>query len=151
MSIFGNTSQFSIKCCINIQCHQAKLPYTFFTSNVIYFVQKMPIKEQIFEIFQCSGQNSSNSSRQFWNNNSIPLQIFHHLSVSLLNSSVNFKLIYFLLWTKGSHENTYFDIFKCSDENLINSSCHFRKHRSIFLQMLHQYSAPSSKTPLYFF
>ena len=72
-------------------------------------------------------------------------------SVITYNSSVNFKFTHFVLWTKGSHENTNFDIFKCSDENLLNSSCHFWKHKSVFLQMLHQYSVPSNKTPLYFF
>ena len=89
--IFESTSQFSFKCCINIQCHQAKLLYTFFSWKIMYFNQKKPIKVQIFEIFQCSGWNSS------------------------------------------------------------NFSCHFWKHKSVFLQMLHQFSVPSSKTPLYFF
>ena len=55
--IFESTSQFSFRCCINIQCHQAKLPYTFFSSNIIYFVQKKSIKVQIFEIFEYPGQN----------------------------------------------------------------------------------------------
>ena len=72
-------------------------------------------------------------------------------SVITYSSSVNFKLIYFLLWANGSHENTNFDIFKCSDENLLNSSCHFWKHKSVFLQMLYQYSVPSNITPIYFF
>ena len=43
--------------------------------------------------------------------------------------------MHFLLWTKGSHENTNFDTFKCSSENLLNSSCHFPKHKSVFLQI----------------
>ena len=54
----------------------------FFSSNVIYFVQKEPIKVQIFETFKWVGQNSSNSSCQFWNDKSIPLQILHHSSLS---------------------------------------------------------------------
>ena len=37
---------------------------------------------KIFETFKCSGQNSSNSSCQFWNDKSIPLQILHHSSLS---------------------------------------------------------------------
>ena len=37
---------------------------------------------QIFETFDCSSQNLSNSSCHFWNNMSIPLQIFHHSSMS---------------------------------------------------------------------
>ena len=48
--------------------------------------------------------------------------------------------MHFLLWTKGSHENTNFDIFKCFDENLLNSSCHFPNHKSVFLQILHDSS-----------
>ena len=35
--------------------------------------------------------------------------------------------------------------------NLPNSSCHFSKHKSVFLQILHQSSVPSNITPLYFF
>ena len=77
-------NQFSFKYCINIQYHQAKIPYTSFSSTIIYFVQKKPVKVQIFEIFECSGQNSSNASCQFWNGKSVPLQISHHSSVSLL-------------------------------------------------------------------
>ena len=45
--------------------------------------------------------------------------------------------MHFLLWTKGFHENTNFDIFKCSDENLPNSSCPFPNHKSVFLQISH--------------
>ena len=40
--------------------------------------------------------------------------------------------MHFLLWTKWSHENTNSDTFKCSDENLPNSSCHFPKHKASF-------------------
>ena len=58
-------------------------PLYVFSSNIIYFGQKQPIKCKIFEIFECSSQNSSNSSCQFWNNKSVPLQIFYHSSVSL--------------------------------------------------------------------
>ena len=37
---------------------------------------------KIFEIFECSGQILSNSLCQFWNEESIPLQIFYLSSVS---------------------------------------------------------------------
>ena len=37
----------------------------FFSSNIEYFVQKKPIKVQIFEIFECFGWNSSNYSCHF--------------------------------------------------------------------------------------
>ena len=57
------------------------IPLYFFSSNNIYFAPKEHIKMKIFETFKCSGQNSSNSSCQFWNDKSIPLQILHHSSV----------------------------------------------------------------------
>ena len=66
------------------------------------------------------------------------------------NSSVNFKLINFILWTKGCHQSPNFDTFKCSGENLSNSSCHFPNHNSVFLQILHQSSVPWKTTRLYF-
>ena len=67
------------------------------------------------------------------------------------NSSVNFKLKHFLLWTKGSHQSPNFDTFKCSGENLPNSSCHFPSNKSVFLQILHHSSVSWKITPLYFF
>ena len=66
------------------------------------------------------------------------------------NSSVNFKLIHFLLWTKGSHQNPNFDTFKCSCKNLPNFSRHFSNHKSVFLQNLRNSSVSRKITPLYF-
>ena len=57
-------------------------PLYFFSSNNIYFAQKKPIKMKILEIYQCSGKNSSNFLCQFWNDQSIPLQILYPGSVS---------------------------------------------------------------------
>ena len=59
-------------------------PLYFFSWNIIYFGQMQPIKVKIFETFEFSSQNSSNSWCQFWNDKSIPIQIFHHSSLSLL-------------------------------------------------------------------
>ena len=59
--------------------------------------------------------------------------------------------MHFLVGTKGSLESTNFDTFKCSDENLPNSSCHFPNHKSVFLQILHDSSVSWKTTPLYFF
>ena len=66
------------------------------------------------------------------------------------NSSVNSKLIHFLLWTKWSHQSSNFDTFKCSAENLPNSLCHFPSNKSVFLQILHHSSMSWEITPLYF-
>ena len=56
----------------------------------------------------------------------------------------------FLFWTKGSQQSPGFDTSKCSGENLPNSSCHFPKHKSLFLQILHDSSVSWQTTPLYF-
>ena len=67
------------------------------------------------------------------------------------NSSVNFELILFLLWIKGSHQSPNFETFKCSGENLPYSSCHFPNHKSVFLQILHHSSVSWKITPPHFF
>ena len=67
------------------------------------------------------------------------------------NSSLNFKVIHFLLWAKRSHQSSNFDTFECSGENLLNSSSHFPRNRSVFLQILDHSSVSWKITPLYFF
>ena len=137
--------------------HQSLVPSNI---TLLYFFQlepyivwsKDPMKEQVIYNFECSSQNSSNSSCQFWNDKSIRLQILHHFSIVMRhNSTVNFSLIHFLLWTKGSHQSSNSDTFNCSGENLPNSSCHFPNHKSVFLQILHHSSVSWKITSLYFF
>ena len=72
-------------------------------------------------------------------------------SVMTHSSSANFQLIHYLHWTKESHESINFDTFKCSDENLPNTSCYFPNHKSVFLQILHESSVSRKITTLYFF
>ena len=67
------------------------------------------------------------------------------------NSAVEFKLIHFLLWTKGSDQSSTFDTFECSGENFPNFSWHFRSKKSVFLSILHHSSMSWKITPLYFF
>ena len=67
------------------------------------------------------------------------------------NSSVNFKVIHFLLWAKGSHQSPNFDTFECSCENLTNPPCHFPSNKSDFFQILHHSSMSWKITPLHFF
>ena len=70
--------------------------------------------------------------------------------VMTYNSCVNFSLINFLLWIKGSHQSPKFETFKCSGKNLPNSSFHFSKHKSVFLQILHHSSVSWKITALHF-
>ena len=57
-------------------------PLYFFNSKNVYFAQKEPIKVKIFKTSEGSGQNSSNSLCQSWNDKWIPLQILYPPSVS---------------------------------------------------------------------
>ena len=65
----------------------------YFRSNVIYFAQKEPIKVQIFENFECSGENLPNSLCLFPNHKSVFLQILYHFSVSW-----DITPLYFFSW-----------------------------------------------------
>ena len=71
----------------------------FLSWNNIYFAQKEIIKVKIFETFECSGQNFSNSLCQFWNDKSIPLQILYPSWISWKITPLYFlaQIIYTLL------------------------------------------------------
>ena len=85
-----------------------------------------------------------------WQANSSSISVSFFI-VMTHSSSVNFKFVHFLLWTKRSHQSPNINTFKCSGENLPNSSCHFLNHKSVFLQVLHHSSVSWKITPLYFF
>ena len=122
------------------------------SSGITYFGQKELIKVHMSEIFECSGQNSINLSCQFWTDKSIPLHIFASLFVVMPhNSPVSFEVIKFPLLVKGSHESPNFETLECSGSNLPDSSCHFWKQESLFLQILYQSSVLSHIPSLYFF
>ena len=86
----------------------------------------------ILETFICSGQNSSNSLCQFWNDKSIPPQILHHYSLSWYITPLLILRSHFLLWMKGSHQSPNFENFKWFGKNLPNYSCHFFKPQVSF-------------------
>ena len=64
------------------------------------------------------------------------------------NASVNFKLVYFLLWIKKIPSQ---ETFECSGENLPNYSCHFpnQSFYSNFTSLLHNSSVLSLGQTLY--
>ena len=133
----------------------------FFSSNNIYFAQKDPIKVKIFETFECSGQNLSNSLCQFWNDKSIPLQILYPSSVSWKITSLYFfssKNIYFA--QKKPIKMKILETYKCSGQNLSNFLCQFWlsnflcqfwNDKSIPLQIFYLSSVSWKIIPLYFF
>ena len=126
------------------------IPLYFFSSNNIYFAQKEPIKMKIFETFECSGQILSNSLCQFWNDKSIPLQILYLSSVLWKIIPLYFfssNNIYFA--QKGPIKMKTFKIFKCSGQNLSNSSCQLWNDKSVPLQILRHSSLSWQIIPLW--
>ena len=126
--------------------------YFFYTSNTIYFVQKKPIKVQIFEIFEGLGQNSSNSSCQFWTDKSVLLQILHHSPLSwhitplqFLSSYIfNFRQKYAIkvpIWRLSSALVKFCQI----------PHVNFWKRKPVFFQTLYQSWVQLNITALYFF
>ena len=107
------------------------------SSNNIYFAQKEAIKVKIFEAFECSGQNLSNSLCQFWNDKSISLQILYSSSVSWNITPLYFfssNNIYFA--QKKLIRMKIFETFMCSGQNLSNFSCKRWHDKSVPLQVL---------------
>ena len=80
--IFERTSQFSFKFRTNLQCHQTQLLCTFLAQTLYTLVKISSLTCKFLIFLKCSGQNSSNSSCQFWTGKSIPLQIVHHSSLT---------------------------------------------------------------------
>ena len=113
-------------------------PLYFFSSNKLYFAQKNYIKVKIFNTFDCSGQNLSNSLCQFWNDKLIPLQILYPYSVSWkITPLYFFRSNNFYFVQKGYIEMKVFETFDISGQNLLNFFCQFWNGKSIPLQILY--------------
>ena len=150
--IFQSTNQFSFKVfCINLQCHQTQLLCTFFSSNIIYFGQRSQLKSKCFGFLSIWVKICQVPHVNFQMTSQFHFKFCIILHCHFINSSVNFKLIHFLLWTKESQQSPNFDTFNCSGENLLSFWCHFSNHKSVFLQMLHNSSVLWKITPLYYF
>ena len=112
-------------------------PLYFFSSNNIYFVEKESIKVEIFETFECSRQNLSNSLCQFWNDKSIHLQILDPSSVSWKITPLYFFSSNNIYFPQKEHiKMKIFETFKCLAQNLWNSLCQLWNYKSILLQIL---------------
>ena len=105
--VFESTSQFSFKIFSVIKHNSSS------AQSIIYIGQRRQLNSKFFRFLSARVKIHQ-----------IP-HVMSFLIVMTHDSSVNFKLINFLLWTKGSHQSPNFDTFECSGENLPNSSCQF--------------------------
>ena len=126
------------------------LIFHFFSSDIVYFVQKDAIKVKVFETFNCSGKNFSNSLHQFWNVKSS--QILRHSWVSWkISPRYLFRSnnIYFV--QKKPIKVKIRETFECMGQKFSNSACQFWNDKSIPLQSLHLSSMSWNITPPKFF
>ena len=117
-------------------------PLYFFSSNILYFGQTM----NTFWDFRVLGSKFLKFLMSILNWQVDSTSIFASFFTAMThNSPINFKLIHFNFGHKTrSDQSPNFETFKCSDENLPNSSCHFWRHKSVFLQILYQSELPSN-------
>ena len=137
--------------CIPLQFHERLLLRTFLAQTIYTLLIRSPLKWKFWD-FQVLGSKFIKFLMSIlnWQVNSFS-NFASFFIVITYNSSVDFKLILFLLWIKWSHQYLNFETFNCSGENLAYSSCHFPNHKSVFFQILHHPSVSWKITPLYFF
>ena len=127
----------------NSASHSSAMKYNFsvlFLAQTCTLAKSCPLKckflrllsscVKICQILYVNFETASQLLFRFF----IILQCHAHIT------SVYFQPIHFQLWTKGSHESTNFDIFKCSDENLPNLSCHFPITSQFFFKFFRVFS-----------
>ena len=94
----------------------------------------------------------SNSLCQFWNSNSIPLQILYPCSVSWRITPLYFFSLNNMYFAhKEPIKVKIFETFEHSGQNLTNSWCQFLSDKLISLQILYPSSVSWKITPLYRF
>ena len=79
---FEATSQFLSNFCSPIHFHGRLFISTFLAQTIYTLLKRSPLKWNVFYTFECSGHILSNSFCQFWNDESIPFQIFFASLVS---------------------------------------------------------------------
>ena len=111
-------------------------PQYFFSSSIIYFRQKQPIRalRSKFVKFLMSVLNwQVNSSSNFAS----------FFIIMTHNSSVNFKLIHFLHWIKGSNQSPNCETFECSGDVIFQTTSHFSIKFCVFNVIKHHFSVHS--------
>ena len=126
-------------------------PLCIFRSNIIYFDQRHPLKWNFWDFWVLQSKFVKLLMPILnWEVNSSSI-IASFFILMTHNSLVNFKLKYFQLWTKESHQSPHFETYKCSGENLPNSLCYFPNQKLVFLQILQHCLMSWKIHPLDFF
>ena len=107
---FQTTGQSFFKICITPQCHERKL-CTFVAQTIYTLVSRSQLKHKFLDFWVLESKFVKflmSVLKQKVRSSSIFVSFFILMTH---NFSVNFKLMHFLLWTKGSHQSSNFDTF----------------------------------------
>ena len=143
---FETTSWFLSKFCIPLHFHERLLLCTFLARTIYTLIIRSPLK---WKSLRLSSAWVKIHQILKWRVN-FPSNFASFFILMTRNPSVNFKLILFLLWIKGSHHPN-FETLNYSGENLPYSSCHFPNQKLVFLQILRHPSVSWKITSMYFF
>ena len=140
MLIFVNTSQFSFKFCINLECNQIELLCTFLALTLHNLVKSSPLKCKFLRLLSSQVKTRQIPCVNFETTSQSLFRFFIILACHYLERLSNFVAHAFSTLDKRIPWNINFDIFKCTHENLPNCSCHTPNHKSVFLQILNDSS-----------
>ena len=117
--IFESTRQFSFKFC-KFSVPSNITPLYLFSTNIIHFGQRRKLNSTFFRFSSARVKICQIPHVKFEMTSQFLFKFCIILQCHDTWLLCNFKLIYFLLWTKGSHSSPNFETFKCSGENVPN-------------------------------
>ena len=148
MSFSKQQVSFFLNFASHFNVMKANSSLIFLVQTIYNLLKRSSLKWKSSRLFECSGQNLSNSTCQSWNDKSISLQIWYLSSVSWKITPLYFfssNKIYFA--QKELIKMKIFETFKCLGQNLSNSSCQRWHDKLVPVQILCNYSLPWQITP----
>ena len=103
--IFENTSQFYFKFCINLQCHQTQLLYTFLAQTLYTLIKKTPLRSKFLRLLGDRVKISRTPQVNFETTSQFLLKTLHHSSFFM--TQILCKFLAHLLG-EGSERPRYF-------------------------------------------
>ena len=137
MSFSKQQVSFFLNFASHFNVMKANSSLIFLVQTIYNLLKRSSLKWKSSRLFECSGQNLSNSTCQSWNDKSISLQIWYLSSVSWKITPLYFfssNKIYFA--QKELIKMKIFETFKYLGQNSSNSSCQLWNGKSAPIQTL---------------
>ena len=112
---FETVSRFLSKFCIPLQFHERLLLCSFLAQTICTLLNRSPLKWKSLRLSNARVKIHQIPHVNFELTSQFLFKFCNILDCMTHNSSVDFKLILFLLWIKGSHQYPNFETLSCSD------------------------------------